>query len=153
MVKKKSDDFFANYPMHIDDIKKLSDSDKILKELELLPKEREAKNFEEFWIARVGKTLYERFNKFYNLKAWQLNSNTEMNFGFKGTVKRKPLETGSRYEFHTGYFNEYPGDMLRNNIDAFIVHQKCITYTSQMDNSLGCVYVIIMVKNLNNIIP
>ena len=102
------DDFFANYPMHIDDIKKLSDSDKILKEIEQLPKETEAKNFEEFWIGRVGKTLYERFNKFYNLKAWQLNSNTEMNFGFKGTVKRKPLETGSRYEFHTGYFNGYP---------------------------------------------
>ena len=32
------DDFFANYPMHIDDIKKLSDSDKIIMELEQLSK-------------------------------------------------------------------------------------------------------------------
>ena len=102
------DDFFAHYPMHIDDIKKLSDADKIFKELEELPKESKTKNFEDFWISRVGKTLYERFNKFYNLKAWNLKSNKEMNSGFEGTVKRKPLETGPKYEFHTGYINAYP---------------------------------------------
>ena len=28
-----------------------------------------------------------------------------MDFGFEATVKRKPLETGSRYEFHTGWIN------------------------------------------------
>ena len=31
-----------------------------------------------------------------------------MNFGFEATVKRKPLETGSRYEFPTGHINAYP---------------------------------------------
>ena len=105
---QQKDDFFANYPMHIDDIKKLSDSKKIFSELDNLPKETKAKNFEEFWIGRVGQTLYERFNKFYNLKAWQIKSNTEMDYGFEATVKLKPLETGPRNEFHTGYINAYP---------------------------------------------
>ena len=105
---QQKDDFFANYPMHMDDIKKLSDSEKIFTELNSLPKETKAKNFEDFWIGRVGKTLYERFNKYYNLKAWQLKSNTEMDYGFEATVKRKPLEEGVRHEFHTGYINAYP---------------------------------------------
>jgi len=105
---QQKDDFFASYPMHEDDIKKLSDSEKIFEELENLPKETKANNFEDFWIGRVGKTLYERFNKFYNLKAWQLNDNKKMDAGFLGTVKRKPLESGSRYEFHTGFINAYP---------------------------------------------
>ena len=30
---QQKDDYFANYPMHIDDIKKLSDSEKFLKNL------------------------------------------------------------------------------------------------------------------------
>ena len=105
---QEKDDYFANYPMHVDDIKKLSDSEKIFKELDNLPEETKSKNFEEFWIGRVGKTLYERFNKYYNLKAWQIKSNKEMDNGFEATVKRKPLETGPKHEFHTGYINAYP---------------------------------------------
>ena len=70
--------------------------------------ETQARNFEEFWVGRVGKTLYERYNKYYNMKAWFLDDNRKMDFGFEATVKRKPLETGSRYEFHTGWINAYP---------------------------------------------
>ncbi len=105
---QQQEDMFASYPMHLDDVKNFKNSGDIFKELDNLPKETKAKNFEDFWIGRVGKTLYERFNKFYNLKAWQLKSNTEMDYGFEATVKRKPLETGSRYEFPSGYINAYP---------------------------------------------
>ncbi len=105
---QQQEDFFASYPMHIDDVKKFNDSEKIFQELDALPNESKSKNFEEFWIGRVGKTLYERFNKFYNLKAWNLSSNTKMDYGFEATVKRKPLETGSRYEFPSGHINAYP---------------------------------------------
>ena len=35
--------------------KKLSDSEKIFEELDNLPEETKSKNFEEFWIGRVGK--------------------------------------------------------------------------------------------------
>jgi UDP-galactopyranose mutase len=102
------DDAFYGYPMHADDIDKMPEAEQIKKELAELPEETVAANFEEFWIGRVGKTLYERYNKHYNMKAWQLEDNRQMDFGFEATVKRKPLETGSRYEFHTGHINAYP---------------------------------------------
>lgn len=107
---QEPDDVFTTYPLHQDDIEKLSCSSEILEELKILEAsgETRAKNFEEFWMGRVGKTLYERYNKHYNQKAWFLNDNRDMDFGFEATVKRKPLETGSRYEFHTGWINAYP---------------------------------------------
>ena len=40
-----------------------------------------------------------------------------MDAGFLGTVKRKPLESGSRYEFHTGFINAYP--IAKNGYDKF----------------------------------
>lgn len=107
---QEPDDIFTTYPLHQDDIKRLSCSSAIEEELRILEAsgESQARNFEEFWIGRVGKTLYERYNKFYNLKAWFLDDNRQMDFGFEATVKRKPLESGSRYEFHTGWINAYP---------------------------------------------
>ncbi len=107
---QEPDDVFTTYPLHQDDIDKLSCSSQIFEELKLLEAsgESEARNFEEFWMGRVGKTLYERYNKFYNMKAWFLDDNRKMDYGFEATVKRKPLETGSRYEFHTGWINAYP---------------------------------------------
>ena len=48
------DDFFAHYPIHIEDIKKLSDSEKIFKELDALPEESKASNFEDFWSISIG---------------------------------------------------------------------------------------------------
>jgi UDP-galactopyranose mutase len=105
---QEKDDLFVSYPVHEEDIDKLSDAAQIRAELGSLPEETQATNFEEFWIGRVGPTLYERFNKHYNLKAWQVADNRKVDFGFEATVKRKPLETGSRYEFHTGFINAYP---------------------------------------------
>ena len=107
---QEQDDYFSTYPLHQDDIKNLSCSSQVFEELKLLEAagETQARNFEEFWVGRVGKTLYERYNKYYNMKAWFLDDNRKMDFGFEATVKRKPLETGSRYEFHTGWINAYP---------------------------------------------
>jgi UDP-galactopyranose mutase len=107
---QEPDDVFTTYPLHHDDIELLSDSAQIIEELKHLDALGETKstNFEEFWIGRVGKTLYERYNKHYNKKAWFLDDNRQMDFGFEATVKRKPLETGPRYEFHTGWINAYP---------------------------------------------
>ena len=104
----ETDAQFYTYPIHDDDIDQMPEGPRIRKELAELPEETKATNFEEFWIGRVGETLYRKFNKFYNLKAWQLSSNTLMDFGFEATVKRKPLETGPRHEFHTDYINAYP---------------------------------------------
>lgn len=103
----ESDAAFYTYPIHEDDIGKMPEAAQIRRELAALPQELKASQFEEFWIQRIGPTLYQKFVKEYNKKAWLLNSNTEMDFGYEVTVKRKPLETGNRYEFRD-WFNAYP---------------------------------------------
>lgn len=103
----ENDQTFYSYPIHEDDIKKMPECDKIQEELLSLPKESHANNFEEFWVNRIGKTLYNKFIKEYNKKAWLLDSNTEMDFGFEATVKRRPLESKERHEFKDRY-NCYP---------------------------------------------
>ena len=81
-----TDDLFVHYPMHYDDIKKLNDSQKIFDELNKLPEESIQIILKNFGLT-VWVNTYERFNKYYNLKAWNLKSNREMDAGFEGTVK------------------------------------------------------------------
>jgi len=103
----EGDGAFYTYPIHMDDIDKMPDAAQIHQEIAALPQEVKASQFEAFWIQRVGPTLYRKCVKEYNRKAWLLNDNTEMDFGYEVTVKRKPLETGDRYEFR-GWYNAYP---------------------------------------------
>lgn len=103
----EGDQAFYTYPIHTDDIDKMPEAAKIRRELSALPEEAAAHNFEEFWTQRVGSTLYDKYVKHYNRKAWRLDSNTQMDFGFEATVKRKPLESGDRYEYRDWY-NCYP---------------------------------------------
>lgn len=103
----EGDHTFYTYPIHADDIARMREAEQIQRELAARPDEALARNFEEFWIQRVGDTLYRKFVKEYNRKAWMLRSNTEMDTGFEATVKRKPLETGDRYEYRD-WFNCYP---------------------------------------------
>jgi UDP-galactopyranose mutase len=103
----ESEGTFHTYPIHEDDIDKIPESEKIRQELASLPEQSSPRNFEEFWIQRVGLSLYSRYVKEYNRKAWILDSNTEMDFDIEATVKRRPLETGERYEYRD-WFNCYP---------------------------------------------
>ena len=103
----ESDQTFYTYPIHDDDIDKMPEASKIRQELANIPEESSSDNFEEFWVNRVGETLYGKYVKEYNKKAWLLNSNTEIDFGFEATVKRRPLESGERHEFRDWY-NCYP---------------------------------------------
>lgn len=103
----ENDGTFYTYPIHEDDIDHMPGAETIRQELASLPSESSPKNFEDFWIHRVGPTLYSRYVKEYNRKAWQLESNTEMDFGIEATVKRRPLESGERYEYRD-WFNCYP---------------------------------------------
>ena len=98
---------FFTYPPHEDDIKSLPEADQIHQELKDRPEVAEGDNFGDYYTQRIGKTLYERFTKNYNKKAWMLESNAEMDFGLAATVKRNPLESGERHEFKD-WFNCYP---------------------------------------------
>jgi len=62
------DNAFYNYPIHEDDIAGMPDRDKIAAERAAAKGVAEAKNLEEYWIASVGRTLYEKFIDKYNKK-------------------------------------------------------------------------------------
>ena len=100
-------DRFFTYPPHEDDINSLPEADQIRQELADRPEVAAGNNYEEYYIQRVGKTIYERYNKHFNLKAWMLGANTEMDFGLAATVKRNALESGEHHEFKD-WFNCYP---------------------------------------------
>lgn len=133
---------FYTYPVHEDDIDNQPEGPQIRKELAALTPESQVGNFEEFWKARIGQTLYEKFVKNYNKKAWMLHSNLELDLGYEGTVKQTPLETGDRSEFK-GWVNAYPtaydgynsflegcvkgcNVLLNTNIEAFDVGKRAV---------------------------
>ena len=103
----ESDQTFYTYPIHEDDVPRMPEADIIREELKSLPEESAKPNFEEFWTHRIGSTLYGKFVRDYNKKAWILDSNNEMDFGLEATVKRRALESGERHEFKDWY-NCYP---------------------------------------------
>ena len=64
----EQDAAFYNFPIHKDDIPRMPDSDQIQAELGHVTLEgvADARNLEEFWIASVGRTLYDKFINKYN---------------------------------------------------------------------------------------
>lgn len=71
----ESDNQFYNYPMHVKDISKMPDKEKIKKEIKnkKIEKIKNSKNMEEYWIASIGKTLYSKTIEKYNKKMWLVN--------------------------------------------------------------------------------
>ena len=103
------DKAFYTYPIHEDDIPLMPEKDQIYEELEKLPQNFIPKNFEELWVSRVGQTLFGKYIRDYNKKAWMIDDNKEMDHGsgIEITVKRHALEKGARHEFKD-WFNCYP---------------------------------------------
>ena len=86
---------FYHFPIHRDDIDLMPDRDKILDELDVLSGVEEAGNLEEYWLASVGPTLYDKFVKGYSTKMWQVESNTEFD-DFSWSPKGTALKTGPK---------------------------------------------------------
>ena len=53
----EQDNEFYNFPIHMDDVRSMPDSDKIISEIENAHGVEHAKNFEEYWINSVDPTL------------------------------------------------------------------------------------------------
>ena len=118
------DKAFYNYPIHMDDIKIMPDSEEILNELKEAdyfgrqlrfdPAGQpvgnkapiEAKNLEEFWIKSVGNKLYEKFVKSYNQKMWLVDSNKEIDI-FGWSPKGVAIKDGPRASWDDAY-SGYP---------------------------------------------
>ena len=86
----------------------MPDKDKIDQELKSLKGVKEACDFEEYWIASVGKTLYEKFVEVYNKKMWRIKSNKEFDT-FKWSPKGVALKEGPRAAWDTA-ISGYPYD-------------------------------------------
>lgn len=89
------DKAFYSFPIHWDDIQIMPDKDKILKELDNLPENKEADNIEDAWLNAVGPTLYEKYSKNYTKKMWEVESNRvfkDASLSFKGS----PIQYGDR---------------------------------------------------------
>ena len=73
----------------------MPDKDNICHELEQLSGVDQAMDFEEYWIASVGKTLYHKFVDSYNKKMWQIEDNSLFD-AFKWSPKGVALKDGPR---------------------------------------------------------
>ncbi len=69
----EEDNAFYNFPIHMDDVRSMPDSNKIINEINDAHGVKYAKNFEEYWINSVGKTLYNKIIKNYTAKMWQMD--------------------------------------------------------------------------------
>jgi UDP-galactopyranose mutase len=73
----------------------MPDRDQIYNELECVQGVANAKNLEEYWIGSVGKTLYEKFIKYYNQKMWCVEDNGVIDT-FHWSPKGVALKEGPR---------------------------------------------------------
>ena len=121
------DSNFYNFPINEDDIPLMPDKDKIYSELKKLSDISSALDFEEYWIASVGKSLYEKFVLNYNKKMWRIDSNKEFDT-FKWSPKGIALKKGPRAAWDVA-ISGYPYDpkgydpyfeIATKNIEVFL---------------------------------
>lgn len=111
----ESDNDFYNFPIHMDDIQKMPDTEVIQNEIKNAHGVKESNNFEEYWINSVGRTLYNKMINSYNKKMWLVNDNSEIdtfNWSPKGvTIKEGPRAAWdiaiSAYPYAEDGYNKY----------------------------------------------
>ncbi|MBI3706226.1 MAG: NAD(P)-binding protein [Proteobacteria bacterium] len=144
------DQTFYDYPIHMDDIGRMPDRTEIRSELsaitmealrglapsELAKLDRDqllklngaasAKNFEEFWVRSIGRTLYEKFVDGYSRKMWMIDDNKQID-DFTWSPKGVTIKEGPRAAWDTAIsaypiaFNGYD-DYFRIAADGVAVH-------------------------------
>lgn len=131
----EQDEQFYSYPIHRDDIPTMPDAPQIQQELNALnlqglarlsEDERsklddaafrrlniaaDAKDFEEYWIYSIGRTLYDKFVDTYSKKMWQVEDNKLID-DFSWSPKGVNIKEGGRAAWNTaisGYPVAYNG--------------------------------------------
>lgn len=102
----EADQCFYSYPIHVDDLPKMRQHEQIAAELASLDNFREPRDFEEYWINRVGRTLYDMFVNNYSKKMWIIEDNKIFDI-FKWSAKDRAIETGTK-EAYKGSYIGYP---------------------------------------------
>jgi UDP-galactopyranose mutase len=93
----ESENAFYNYPIHVDDVPLMKESEQIQEELKSVEVEfnEQPANFEEFWKRSVGDTLYDKFIDTYSKKMWMIDDNKKID-DFGWSPKGVALKTGPR---------------------------------------------------------
>jgi len=94
----EEDGNFYNFPIHVDDVDRMPEQDLIkseLRDVKKLQGAAQAKNLEEYWIASVGRTMYEKFINQYSKKMWQVEDNALID-DFAWSPKGVALKEGPR---------------------------------------------------------
>ncbi|MDR3514234.1 MAG: UDP-galactopyranose mutase [Azospirillaceae bacterium] len=102
----ESEHRFFSYPIHEDDIPLMSKSRQIQAELQARDLTKKPADFEEYWISRVGRTLYDMFVNSYSRKMWRIESNKQLDT-FSWSAKDNPINSGSRIAYKGSYL-AYP---------------------------------------------
>lgn len=97
---------FYSYPIHQDDIREMPDRELIEAELAARDNSKEPANFDEYWLQRVGRRLYDKFVNNYSKKMWMIDDNKVFDI-FKWSAKDKAIETGTK-EAYKGSYIGYP---------------------------------------------
>ena len=106
----EKDQNFYNFPLHYGDVKKMPESKTISKELKKksLTKIKNSKNFEEYWINSVGKTLYSKVIENYTKKMWLIDDNKKLDT-FNWSPKGAAIKNGGRAAFsNSDVMSAYP---------------------------------------------
>ena len=98
MTYVAQDQAFYTYPIHVDEVEKMPDYQKIKHELDNKKDVSDSKNFEEYWVNSIGQTLYDKFVHTYSEKMWQIKNNQELD-EFAFSPKGKALQSGSKQCF------------------------------------------------------
>lgn len=121
------DDQFYNYPIHVDDVARMPEADRIrgeLAEAKRLQGAAAARNLEDFWIASVGRTLYSKFIDTYSKKMWRVEDNRTID-DFTWSPKGVALKEGPREAWDTA-MSAYPW-AANGYDDYFAVATKDVT--------------------------
>ena len=145
----ETDDNFYNYPIHVSDIARMPERATIEQELaqaKVVHGAIDAKNLEEFWIASVGNTLYDKFISSYSKKMWMVEDNRTIDdfaWSPKGvTLKEGPKEAWdtaiSAYPYAPDGYNDYfrlattdAKVMLNTTIDHYDIVNKTVVIAGE----------------------
>lgn len=100
---------FYNFPINKDDIPRMPDAEQIFREMENAEKVQgvqNAKNLEEYWIASVGQTLYDKFVHTYTEKMWMVDDCKKIDT-FNWSAKGVALKEGPKAAWDTA-ISAYP---------------------------------------------
>ena len=97
---------FWSYPPHSDDLAHYPRAATIAAELAACDNSKEPADFDEYYLQKIGPTLYEMFTEKYSKRMWMVDSNKVFDI-FRWSAKDRPIETGTR-EAYKNSFIGYP---------------------------------------------